>query len=431
MQSTEYIQSVDVCRPLGAGEHIFWLHDRAHPVHFAIAAQIKGQFTVCQLQQALNLVQQRHPLLQVSIMLDEAERPWFVKYSACIPLRVVHRQSEQCWQREVEREIATPFDWSKAPLARVVLLYSGAELSELIVICHHSIADGISGIYLIRDILQAIVTPADFGKSLSVPPSVEDLIAGEAPETISSSKPIPKFRNDSFVAMQRARQNNRSFVSSGSLSPETTRLLIAQCRQAQTSVHAAICAAFLLAIRAQNRSKQPQSINCGSPINLRPYLTSVNHEDVSFYITGGRTSHLLSSNVNLWDVARSVKSQLNQSTIVDKLFEKVFQGQKWLSTNPSPDRALQAFEDQAGYDICVSNLGCLTIEQQFGELELEAIYGPVVTTGVENDRLVGVATLGERLFLTLVCLEKVMSRPESKTLHESATHLLKKAIDAN
>ena len=160
-------------------------------------------------------------------------------------------------------------------------------------------------------------------------------------------------------------------------------------------------------------------------------MTSVNHEDVSFYITGGRTSHLLSSNVNLWDVARAVKSQLNQSTIVDKLFEKVFQGQKWLSTNPSPDRALQAFEDQAGYDICVSNLGCLTIEQQFGELELEAIYGPVVTTGVENDRLVGVATLGERLFLTLVCSEKVMSRPESKTLHESATHLLKKAIDAN
>ena len=102
-----------------------------------------------------------------------------------------------------------------------------------------------------------------------------------------------------------------------------------------------------------------------------------------------------------------------------------------MSTNPSPEHALQAFKDQAGYDICVSNLGRLLIEQQFGKLELEAIYGPVVTTGVENDRLVGVVTLGERLFLTLVCSEKVMSRSESETLHEEAIHLLKRYCQLN
>lgn len=68
------------------------------------------------------------------------------------------------------------------------------------------------------------------------------------------------------------------------------------------------------------------------------------------------------------------------------------------------------------------------IAQQFGDLELQAIYGPVVTTGVKNDHLVGVATLGECLFFTLVCSEKVMPRFESKMLHEEAIHLLKKAI---
>ena len=80
------MQSVDICRPLGAGEQIFWLHDQAHPLHFALTAQTKGQFTVHQLQQALNLIQQRHPLLRVRIALDEAEHPWFVEHSACIPL---------------------------------------------------------------------------------------------------------------------------------------------------------------------------------------------------------------------------------------------------------------------------------------------------------------------------------------------------------
>lgn len=37
------MQSVTICRPLGAGEQSYWLHDRAHPLHFALTAQIKGQ----------------------------------------------------------------------------------------------------------------------------------------------------------------------------------------------------------------------------------------------------------------------------------------------------------------------------------------------------------------------------------------------------
>ncbi len=85
------MQSVDICRPLGAGEQLLWLLDQAHPLHFALTAQIKGQFTVHQLQPVFNLVQRRHPLLRVCIVLDEAERSWFVEHSACIPLRIVQR----------------------------------------------------------------------------------------------------------------------------------------------------------------------------------------------------------------------------------------------------------------------------------------------------------------------------------------------------
>ncbi|MEI2580397.1 phthiocerol/phthiodiolone dimycocerosyl transferase family protein [Scytonema sp. PRP1] len=442
MQCVDRTQSVAVCRPLGALEHLFWLHDQAHPFHFALTAQIKGRFSVHQLQQALTVVQQQHPLLPVRIALDEAEQPWFVEDSASIPLRVVQRQSEQHWQREVEREIETPFVWSQAPLVRVVLVHSGndAQLSELIVTCHHSIADGTSITYLIRDILQAIAlralpsralaTPTAFGQSLPVPPSREDLVPGKAPQTISGLKPMPKFTrmSSSFPVVQPARQNNRQSVSSGSLSPETTRLLLTRSRQEQTSVHGAICAAFLLAVRHQNHSEQPQNLRCMSPINLRPYLTSVNQEDVILWISAGRTSHHLSGDANLWDVARSVKQQLNQIMTPDKLFEEIFQTQEWASTHPSPDVVLQGFKDQLfDSDIGVSNLGRLTIQQQFGELELQAIYGPVVRTGAKND--VGVATLGERLFVTLVSEESVMSRAQSKTLHEEAIHLLKEAIE--
>ncbi|WP_341532088.1 condensation domain-containing protein (plasmid) [Nostoc sp. UHCC 0302] len=431
MQCLDRTQAVAVCRPLGALEQLFWLLDRANPFHFALTAQIKGRFSVHQLQQALTLVQQRHPLLRVRIALDEAEQPWFVEDSAPIPLRVVQRQSEEHWQREVEREIETPFVWWQAPLVRVVLVHSSndAQLSELIVISHHSIADGTSITYLIRDILQALATPTVFVQSLPVPPSREDLVPGKALQTLSELKPMPKFTkmSGSLGSVQSVRQNNRQFVRSGSLSPKTTLLLLTRSRQEQTSVHAAICAAFLLAIRHQNGSEQPQNLRCMSPINLRPYLTSFNQEDVGLWVSAGRTSHHLSADANLWDVARSLKQQLNQIMTPDKLFEEIFQNQEWASTYPSPDVVLQGFQDQLfGSDIGISNLGRLTIQQQFGELQLQAIYGPIVRMSGKND--LGVTTLGEQLFFTLVSEESVMSRTQANTLYEEAIHLLNEAI---
>ncbi len=89
----------------------------------------------------------------------------------------------------------------------------------------------------------------------------------------------------------------------------------------------------------------------------------------------------------------------------------------------------QGFRDQLfDSDIGVSNhLTRLTIQQQYGELELQAIYGLVVRTGAEND--LGVVTLGDRLFVTLVSEESVMSRAQSNVLHEEAIHLLKEAIE--
>lgn len=431
MQVVDCPQSVVVYRPLGAEEQLYWLHDQAHPLHFALTAQIKGRFSIDQLQQALGLVQQRHPLLRVRIALDEAERPWFVEDSAPIPLRVVQRQFEQDWQREVEREIATPFIWSQAPLVRVVLVRSShdAESSELIVTSHHSIADGTAIAYLIRDILQAIATPIALREPLAVPPSREDLVAG-TPEIISSFKPMPKLSrmSGSFASVQRPRQNDRQWVSSSSLSAATTQLLVARSRQEQTSVHAAICAAFLLALRRQNHSEQPQNLNCTSPISLRPYLSFANREELSLCISAGRTSHRLSTDADLWNIARSVKHQLSQIMVPDKLFEGIFQEQTWASTLPSPGIVLQAFKEHLGYDICVSNLTRLPIQQQFGAIELQAIYGPVVRTGVATDRVVGVSTLGDQLFSTFVCSELVMSRSQAKALHNEAIHLLNEAV---
>jgi hypothetical protein len=54
-------------RPLGSFEHLFWLIDQSHPVHFAVTAEVEGDISPRDWRQALNRVQDRHPLLNVSI----------------------------------------------------------------------------------------------------------------------------------------------------------------------------------------------------------------------------------------------------------------------------------------------------------------------------------------------------------------------------
>lgn len=72
-----------------------------------------------------------------------------------------------------------------------------------------------------------------------------------------------------------------------------------------------------------------------------------------------------------------------------------------------------------GYDLLVSNLGCLNIPQQYGHLQLAAIYGPSATTHVKSDRFVGVATLGDKMFFKIYS-ESDISPAQIKWLQQEA-----------
>jgi rhodanese-related sulfurtransferase len=64
-------------RSLGSFEEFFWLIDQNRPIHFVLAARVQGATTAAQWRYALDLVQQRHPLLSVCIETNGSSRPHF------------------------------------------------------------------------------------------------------------------------------------------------------------------------------------------------------------------------------------------------------------------------------------------------------------------------------------------------------------------
>lgn len=220
-------------------------------------SRLQGQFSVDQLSTVLGQVRQHHPLLRVRIATDAIGQPQFVETDDEIPLRSIARTDDRHWQAELEVELARSLDWQVAPLLRVVLLQSGAE-SELMIICHHAIADGLSGVYLMRDILQGLGGKIFDRSDLSAAVSLESALSGIAPCPEATAKP----KNYLPPLSRRPQPHIRNVV----LSSEITQRLLQRSRAEHTTVHGAIGAAFLLALTQQDIRP---SVRCLHPVNVQ------------------------------------------------------------------------------------------------------------------------------------------------------------------
>jgi NRPS condensation-like uncharacterized protein len=410
-------------RLLGASEHFLWLRDQGWSVNFALTASFTGSLTVQQLTDALAWVQRRHPLLQVKIAIDESQQPQFISEDVpAIPLRVVQRQGEQHWTQEVADEIVRPFLWSQGPLLRVVLL-KGDNVSEIIVICHHSIGDALSIVYLLRDILQEIGTPGCDRQILPEIPPLEELI----PHTFAHKNDTVITGNSDLEPEKTNPRKWRPTILHWSLEAEETHKLVLRCREEQVTVHGALCASFLLSMTHKAGLSEEITIKCLSPLNARNYLLPPVGSDMGVYIALPVTAHKLQLESDFWDIAREVKHQINEVVAQGKMFEGIPKLKAFLSTKPTPNTVYQQVLKR-GDDLAVSNLGRLDIPQQFGNLHLRAIYGPTLL-GSENVKVVSVGTLGGKMFFTFACLESVTSQVDAKQIQAKVIQLIRKAIN--
>jgi NRPS condensation-like uncharacterized protein len=301
------------------------------------------------------------------------------------------------------KELLHPVSWNKESLIRVLLLHS-PDVSNLIITIHHCIGDGLSGAYLIRDILQFIGEPDSPRDLLPDLPPIDEIIP--APQNLVEENLDNLIEAESILT---ATYRNNSEINTSELCPiglfswtlsstETTKL-VARCREEGTSVHGALCAAFLLAIAAEIKSPNEIILRCHTPVNIRKYLTIPVGENLGEYITRPVTAHRLSQKSNFWDLAREVKYKLNQMIVDGKLFDDVLKARALLPSNSNQCGETPDARDLGGMDIAITNLGKLNIKQQFGKLQLQELY--LMATGPKSlPLLIGVATLQEKMCFT-------------------------------
>jgi hypothetical protein len=384
-------------RRLSWTERLFWLLDQNSPRHFVMAAQVDGHTSVDQWRGALDAVQRRHPLLSAGIEVGDDGNPYFYRVAvAPIPLRVL-RGGMLGYELEAELafELGLPFDPRRAPLMRAVLLYE-PERATCILSTHHSIADGRSIAFVFRDLLQALTrTPL---QALPVPPTVDDVVHRAAPERTRQAGPTSL---DAVApgrpARYRARDGARPQVRTLQLVPGLVDRLRHRAREEGTSLHGALCSGLALSFAELMDRPAHEPVRIWSPMDVRKLLDL--GDDCAVLAVSAIIPAAPDGLRGIWPAARGITSRLAETNTVEYLADGLQLLSRSIGALDVP-AAAQLMAQRFAFDFVVTNLGVLPYETRFGNLCLEALWGPAVLSGFENEHVFGVTTAGGRLALS-------------------------------
>lgn len=226
-----------------------------------ILATVDGEVDPERVRQALPKLKKRHPLLGSRMILDQEGQAWLVtEQTPDFELQVYEKQGDLDWLERISEQDRIPFRMNIGQLARFILLTSEIS-SDLVLYMHHVMSDGLSGLYVMEDLLSLIGEP---GKELSpLPPPVD--VVKNVPQNVELPwierfvigrmnarwrKNRITFSSDDFVKVQEKRYEERDCAIVLSLTAEDTSSLAKKCRTKGVTVNSVLLTALLAARHA-------------------------------------------------------------------------------------------------------------------------------------------------------------------------------------
>ncbi|WP_443945521.1 condensation domain-containing protein [Pedobacter sp. AW1-32] len=410
-------------RRLILGERIMHV-DSKTPLNCVFTAKISGKIDEEKLRLALSKIQQKHPLLRMKID-NSGKEPYFVHNEniASIPLRIIPRHDEQDWLTESKKEWYALFDRENEPLARLIWI-KGHAYSELLLVLPHCICDGTSILNLMRELMSLMDNPQQELHPYSSFNSVQDLL----PANFDNGR-AAHFKGKVFSALAKlyfffkntkaknAPENN--YVIHWKLNPFETHQFITRCKQENTSVHAAICAAFLLAFKTVQKEKSHGKVI--SPVDIRRFIPSIK-QDTLFAFAPIAEMNLNPKLINFWDHARALKTDLDKKISEMKIFSLLNMSEYFHS---SVNRMIGFLKSTNGsHDITLSNMGRLDIQETYQDFKIETIYSPTVAFPWRNANTLVLSSFNNQLDFSFLSNASFLPEAQAKEITQKACALM-------
>lgn len=323
LDGTYNINTPGYSRKVSNLERVFLWHPNCN---VSMITRITGNVSDERLRNALDMVRQIHPLVGAKIVFDEKHVAWFSTDNVPQPrFKSINRVSDTQWFEELQHEVQTPFDLETGPLIKFILVHS-EEVSDLVVICNHSICDGMALVYLIRDLLSCYMNPEQEIKTL-IPPYNDDFLPNKKVFSISSvlgklimaytnnkwNKQPYYFTNEDYMALQIEYWEKISFGTVLlELESSETKELSKNCKKKGVSIGSAVTTAFIAAYQDIRSPFQKNQKLISVPFDLRRHAVTHIGDVFCFCVGSPRFSYEFNPKKSFWDNVSILHKEIRQ-----------------------------------------------------------------------------------------------------------------------
>lgn len=308
-----------------------------------LLVRLRGRVNERTLQDAVDKVSLRHPQLRSRIVRDGSDLMLTTEGAGGPWVQSIPRQSEQHWLRAVEESVRMPFDFGAQPPIRFLLLESSRN-TDIVILCHHIICDGLSLVNLARDLLGHLANPALAVEPLpeSAPLSEENMPEGvslNAMEKMGIGRVNSRWEKERMIFDQEDyRSLHRAYwmrfrhrVLTVAWDEEETAALVERCRAHEVAVNTALTMAFVAA-QVVVLGAQPFHEKAAVAVDLRERLPQTPGPTMGFYAGLARPRARYESGRGFWENAARLHSTLEGLYDDKHLFEPLL---TWCALDPT------------------------------------------------------------------------------------------------
>jgi hypothetical protein len=319
----------------------------------------------------------------------------------------------------------------------------GGESNELMLVGHHCICDGISGMNLLRECLSVYDQPEQDLGAYDALGAVEDIV----PATMLQDRRFLRrvrwkvsLLRLAFLLKRRSRRGSTGTRISAEemyfyrwqAGNVIAQSLTERCRAEGVTVLAAVSVAFMQAFRDV---RGVQALNKASTmVNVRRFLPQM-HADAMFGLApsvGLRMKDLpppqeMSAD-GFWERARVVKAEMTRR--IDRLSTGLYEYLVGLERLHDRYASFVGHFDDAPIvrHVTLSNMGRLDLPQQYRDFRVETVYSPLVMVSPTPANTVVISSFAGELEFAIVSDERSLPRAEAVAIEQRAMEILRTCI---
>ena len=380
------------------------------------------------LEKAVLLLSDKHKLLNCHINTDKENKVWYVIDKKLSP--EINTSKSKNINEILTNELKHRFDLEKGPLIRFTLL--NQKETTLIINCHHAICDGMSLVYLFKDVIK-FLSGEDIKIEQKMPVFLEPENIPQKPgnlisrffislinkkwskETISFSDQLSQELHTNFW------KEYKPQIIQFKFSKEETANIISQCKQNNVSVNTGLVTAFLYAEKEVFEQKDYSSKVIVTD-NLRTYLKNQPGESMGFFVSTLRFDLKYNEKKTFWENA-----QIFHKKIMQLLEKDIFKNQlvglftpKFLDvlmlnlSGQREDKLAKKIIKKAGIHknyatFTIANLGLIKPDDDSEKLKLKELFGPFALSEA-MEKYISVLTINNELHFSICFNENSVNR---------------------